>query len=78
MYRHGSPGQPLWEQTGRGFCGLRTRDKATRIAINVALPELFPRSAAHEGLHFLKGNGAIVVGIHCLEDTLVSCLPLLQ
>jgi hypothetical protein len=55
-----------------------TRCVARRIAINVALPELLVASAAHEGLHFLKGNGAIVVGIHCLEDTLVSLLPLLQ
>jgi hypothetical protein len=33
---------------------------------------------AHESLHFLKGNGAIVVGIHCLEYALVSRLKLLQ
>jgi hypothetical protein len=34
--------------------------------------QLLPASPAHEGLHFLKGNGAIVVGIHCFEDTLVG------
>jgi hypothetical protein len=33
---------------------------------------------AHESLHFLKGNGAIVVGIHRLEYALVSRLKLLQ
>jgi hypothetical protein len=27
---------------------------------------------AHESLHFLKGNGAVVVGIHRLEYALVS------
>ena len=33
---------------------------------------------AHESLHFLQGNGAIVVGIHCLEYALVRRLKLLQ
>jgi hypothetical protein len=32
----------------------------------------------HESLHFLQGNGAIVVGIHCLEYALVRRLKLLQ
>jgi hypothetical protein len=45
---------------------------------NVGLPELLPASATHEGLHFLKANGAIVVGVHGFEDPLVSRLPLLQ
>ena len=38
-------------------------------------PLLMP---ANESLHFLKGDGAIVVGIHGLEDALVSRLKLLQ
>jgi hypothetical protein len=29
---------------------------------------------AHESLHFLEANGAIVVGIHRLEDALVPQL----
>jgi hypothetical protein len=33
---------------------------------------------AHESLHFLQGNGAIVVGIHGFEDALMSRLKLLQ
>ena len=32
---------------------------------------------AHERLHFFQGNGAIVVGIHGLEDAFMSRLPLL-
>jgi len=32
----------------------------------------------HESFHFLQGNGAIVVGIHCLEYALVRRLKLLQ
>jgi hypothetical protein len=37
-----------------------------------------PASAAHEILRFLQRNGAIVVGIHGPEDTLLSRLKLLQ
>jgi hypothetical protein len=33
---------------------------------------------AHESLHFLQGNGAIVVGIHRPKDALVRRLKLLQ
>ena len=33
---------------------------------------------AHESLHFLQGNGAVVVGIHRPEDALVRRLELLQ
>src|SRR5438874_3232382 len=32
----------------------------------------------NESLHFLKGNGAIVVGVHRFEDSLVCRLKLLQ
>jgi hypothetical protein len=32
----------------------------------------------HESFHFFQGNGAIVVGIHCLEYALVRRLPLLK
>jgi hypothetical protein len=38
-------------------------------------PLLMP---AKESLHFLKGDGAIVVGIHGFEDALVRRLKLLQ
>jgi len=37
-------------------------------------PLLMP---VHKSLHLLKGNGAIVVGIHGLEDALLSRLPFL-
>ena len=33
---------------------------------------------SHESLHFLEANGAIVVGIHRLEDALVRRLKLLK
>ena len=46
----------------------------TRLAHRAA-PLLMPM---HESLHFLQGNGAIVVGIHCLEYALVRRLKLLQ
>jgi hypothetical protein len=36
-----------------------------------------PLMPSNESLHLLKGNGTIVVSIYCLEDTLMSRLPLL-
>jgi hypothetical protein len=33
---------------------------------------------AHESLHFLEANGAVVVGVHCFEDALVRRLKLLK
>ena len=73
---------------GVAFQGTRSLDSigvnvGVRKCINVvggAIPGLMllPASPAHEGLHFLKGNGAIVVGIHCFEDMLLRCLPFLQ
>jgi hypothetical protein len=36
-----------------------------------------PLVPSNESPHLLKGNGTIVVGIHCLEDALMSRLPLL-
>ena len=35
-------------------------------------------AAVQKSLHFPEGNGAVVVGIHCLEDALVCRLKLLQ
>jgi hypothetical protein len=35
-------------------------------------------AAVQKSFHFLEGNGAVVVGIHCLEDALVCRLKLLQ
>jgi hypothetical protein len=34
--------------------------------------------SVHERLHLLQGDDAIFVGIHCLEDSFVSRLKLLQ
>ena len=36
-----------------------------------------PAGAAHKVLHFLQGDEAIFVGVHRLEDALLSSLPLL-
>jgi len=76
---------------GRQSGPCQSRATARRIAVNVAkLPDWYcirdarlllgtsSASAAHEILHFLQGNGAIFIGIHSLEDALVSRLKLLQ
>ncbi len=54
----------------RARCALGTA-KARTSSASLLVP-------ANESLHFLQGNGAIVVGIHRLEYPLVSRLKLLQ
>jgi hypothetical protein len=59
---------PPWSSEDKGTC-LIVRERK-RLRISYLVP-------AHESLHLLEGNGAIVVGIHCLEDALLGRLPFL-
>ena len=54
-----------------GWSATLVREKPWQLGDPLLMP-------ANESLHFLKGDGAIVVGIHGLEDALVSRLKLLQ
>jgi hypothetical protein len=51
------------------------------LAVQIGLA-LLPRNQSpgslHEGLDLLQGEAAILVGVHCSEDPLVSRLKLLQ
>jgi len=66
---------------GRGLylfsCGKPNRACPHSLGAHGAhgAPLLMPM---HESFHFLQGNGAIVVGIHCLEYALVRRLKFLQ
>jgi hypothetical protein len=50
---------------------MLVRNSRTSSATRLLMPP-------NESLHFLKGNGAIVVGVHRFEDSLVCRLKLLQ
>jgi hypothetical protein len=87
LYREPGRGEPrlaLPNETNQVKCDLNNAFTllATRSATlipekpqQLGDPLLMP---ANESLHLLKGDGAIVVGIHGLEDALVSRLKLLQ
>jgi hypothetical protein len=55
---------------GRPSRGLQAQSMSFKVKHEILVP-------VHKNLHFLKGNGAIVISIHCLENALLGRLPFL-